>query len=139
LKGVEGVKIEYYDESSALVVPKFHGGGKIVAGELVVYLEKLSEKMKILKTLSHIEGLISDALEYIRVRRDIESAKGFLSKLQLETYRELIEKLGEKEIHKVYHELLSLIKMGIIDTEAEVIASRLQKLKHLIREIIKNF
>ncbi len=62
------MQIESYDESSALVVPRFYGDKKIVAGKLVVYSEKLFERERVLKTLFHVESIVSDALEYIRER-----------------------------------------------------------------------
>lgn len=50
--------------------------------------------------------------------KDIEVAKSMIMKLQLQVYRKLIEGIGEKEIQRVYRELLACIRMYIIDMEA---------------------
>jgi len=137
LEGVEGIQVESYDESSALVVPSFHGDKKIVTEGLVIHSERLSERERVLKALFHVESIVSDALEYIITRQDVESAKNILMKLQLRAYCGLIENIKEKEIQRVYHELLKFVKMDIVDVKA--VAERLRTLKHLIREFIENF
>ena len=96
-----------------------------------MYSEKLSRRKRILKTLV---PSMKHSIRRTRIHKrtkDIEVAKSMIMKLQLQVYRKVIEGIEEKELQRVYRELLVCIRMDIIDMET--VARRLKALKYLIR------
>jgi len=138
LVSVEDIQVVPYDKSLALVIPKFHGCVRIEDKGLIVCSEKPSSKERKLEVLYNMKGVIEDALDSLRERRDLATVKAKILSLGYKPYLDLIKEIDSKELQKTYDEILTLGKMlGEVEVDSETLARELRVFKILIEELIK--
>ena len=130
-----GIEVKSYDESTAMVVPKT-SQDKITAGDLVVHLEKLPERMRELRTLTFMEQVVTDAIELIQNGYESEKLRTILAKLELDIYRDTLIRIGGENVKQAYNQLLDLIRVGGL-SDTGILEQRLQEFRSLLRELLR--